>query len=226
MSAKIAVIETGSRKPIFNLFSKDTKLLIIKSTPQKIEKDLSNGLELIILDVAMPNIDSSKILEKIKTAATAGISPIPLIKYVCEKNLRAKDIEKTVQRIVQNVNIKTSQAPEYQQGKWRSVSISEIAEGMGVSRAILAQILGTTERNLGRWIKGETVPSGKRDLSLQKMKYIYYLLGRAFKKIAIPKYLRESNPTLRGRTPLMILQAGDFDSLEADLQQLIEGVYI
>lgn len=225
MNAKIAVIEKGNRKRIFNHVLKDTNMPVIRATPQGIGKDLSSGLGLIIIDITMPSIDSAKLLKEFNKAATAGIS-LPVIKYVSEESLDVEDIEETIRRFAQLTKAQSSLTPEYKQDKWRSATIVEMAKGMGVSHAKLAVILGTTERNLGRWIKGDTTPTGKRDTSLQKMKYIYYLLTRAFKENAIPKYLREINPVLGGRTPLMFLENGDFDSLEADLQQLIEGVYI
>ena len=61
---------------------------------------------------------------------------------------------------------------------------------------------------------------------MQELKYIYYLLKRALKEEAIPRYLSQPNPSPKGRTPLMGLREGDFHSFEADLQQLIEGVYV
>lgn len=227
MSTKIAMVETNkARQAQIKQILRDRWYEIIEATPQGVEKFRSEGWDLLILDVdvVMPKFKGTEVLnDLIKAAADAGVPVFP----VSEKSLRSEKTTKMILRFVQRSEaMEAPQTPEYKHGMWRSLSIVEMAEGMGISRSTLAQIIGISERNLARWISGETKPKGERDVTLQKIKYIYYLLARAFKKEAIRKYLREPNPDIGGRTPLMVLQAGDFASVEADLQQLIEGVYV
>ncbi len=113
----------------------------------------------------------------------------------------------------------------YPQNDWQSVSLVQLADTMQIPRSTLAQILGTTERNLARWVGGKTKPTGNHVAALQRLKYIYALLFRAFKKEAVPRYLKEPNPSLGGRIPLRLLVEHDFATVEADLLQLVEGVY-
>jgi len=225
MSTKIAMVETNRvRQAQIKQILRDREYEIIEATPKGVEKFSSEGWDLLILDVVMPKLKGAEVLnDLIKAAADAGVPVIP----VSGKSLRSENTTKTIRRFVQRSDAMGAPlTPEYKQGMWRSLSIVEMAKGMGISRSTVAQIIGISERNLARWISGETKPKGDRDVTLQKIKYIYYLLVRALKKEAIPKYLRAPNPDIGGRTPLMVLQAGDFASVEADLQQLIEGVYI
>lgn len=228
MNPKIAVVERGKHKETFERVSRIAEFDVVRTTPQGIGKSLAEGVELILLDVGMSEMDGIEVLRALKIAAKDTAVPVLVMS---SGSVRSKEIKDTIQRFYNAVlrktgDIGTLSTPEYQRGKWRSISIEEIASGMGVPRTKLAQIIGVTERNLERWIAGETRPRGKRDTLLQKLKYIYYLLKRAFKEEAIPLYVREPNPALDGRTPLLALEAGDFNAVESDLQQLVEGVYV
>lgn len=198
MTLKLAFAEKVEDKADLRRILRLHGIQTISFTPQTLEKMRKEGWDLLIVDVVMP---------------------------------RTRSTEDIIRQIVQiQEGIETSLPSPLphatKAGKWQSVSLNEVVDGMGISRSTLAQILGTTERNLARWIRGETIPKGERDSALQKVKHIYYLLTRAFKKEVIPKYLREPNPSLGGRTPLMVLKSGDFGSVEADLLHLIEGVYV
>ncbi len=218
MNPKIAVVETSKRKKTLARALRVTGVEIVSTTPEEALKTLSEGVDLIV-------VESIELLHALKKATKS--STLPML-VVSEGSLGNKEIKDTIQRSISRKlgRIGTLSTPEYQRGKWRSISIEKIASGMGVARGQLAQIVGITERNLARWVTGETKPKGNRDASLQKLKYIYFLLTRALKEEAIPLYIREPSPALGGRTPLLALQAGDFNSVESDLQQLIEGVYV
>ena len=225
MNLKIAVVERGKHKETFEHVSRIAEFDVVRTTPQGIGRSLAEGAELILLDIGMPEMDGIEVLRALKKAAKDSAAPVLVVSV---GSVRNKEIKDTIQRFIlrKTGDIGTLSTPEYQRGKWRSISIEEMASGMGVPRTKLAQIIGTTERNLARWVAGETRPRGKRDTLLQKLKYIYFLLKRAFKEEAIPLYVREPNPALDGRTPLLALEAGDFNAVESDLQQLVEGVYV
>lgn len=225
MNLKIAVVERSKHKETFEHVSRIAEFDVVRTTPQGIGRSLAEGAELILLDIGMPEMDGIEVLRALKKAAKDSAVPVLVVSV---GSVRNKEIKDTIQRFIlrKTGDIGTLSTPEYQRGKWRSISIEEMASGMGVPRTKLAQIIGTTERNLARWVAGETRPRGKRDTLLQKLKYIYFLLKRAFKEEAIPLYVREPNPALDGRTPLLALEAGDFNAVESDLQQLVEGVYV
>ena len=228
MNRRIAVVEALGQKGIFDFVSQSTKFDVVRTTPKKIGETLSQGVDLVVLDVALLAKEGSKILDALREADEHDA--IPML-FLTAHTLAQEDAKTRIREridrflVVEQERVGSLSTPEYQRGAWRSIPIEEVARRMGVPRSTLARIIGISERNLARWITGETQPKGDRDAKLQKLKYIYYLLTRALKAEAIPQYLREPNPTLRGRTPLMALQAGDFSSVESELQQLIEGVY-
>ena len=227
MNAKIAVIETSKRKKTLDRPLRVPGVEIVRTTTaEDALKILSEGgVDLIVLDVAMPDVEGIELLHALKKATKSSALPVLV---VSKESLHGPEIGDTIRRFILRKLGRPGAppTPEVQRGKWRSIRIEEIAKGMDVPRAKLAQIIGISERNLARWIAGETKPRGHRDSLLQRLKYLYYLLTRALKEEAIPKYLREPNPALGGHTPLWALQTGDFNSVEADLQQLIEGVYV
>ena len=227
MNPKIAVIETSKRKKTLERALRLPGVEIVRTTTAEgALKILSEGgVDLIVLDIAMPDVEGVELLHALKKATKSSALPMLVVSQGC---LHGREIGDTIRRFVMRKLGRPGAppTPELQRAKWRSIGIEEIAKGMDVSRAKLAQMIDISERNLARWITGETKPRGHRDSLLQRLKYLYYLLTRALKEEAIPKYLREPNPALGGRTPLSALQAGDFNSIEADLQQLIEGVYV
>lgn len=225
MNPKIAVVERSKRNETFKRVSRIAEFDVVRTNPQGIGRSLAEGAELILVDMGMPEMEGIEVLRALKKAAKDAAIPVLVVSV---GSVRSKKIKDTIQRFISRKTgeIGTLSTPEYQRGKWRSISIGEIAIGMGVPRTKLAQIIGISERNLARWVTGETKPKGIRDASLQRLKYIYFLLTRALKEEAIPRYLREPSLGLDGRTPLLALQAGDFNSVESDLQQLIEGVYV
>jgi len=227
MNPKIAVIETSKRKKTLERVLRVPGVEIVRpTTAEEALKILAEGgVDLIVLDIAMPDVEGIELLHALKKATKR--SALPML-VVSQEYLHGREIGDTIRRFIPRKPGRPGAppTPELQRGKRRSIRIEEIAKGMDVSRAKLAQIIDISERNLARWITGETKPRGHRDSLLQRLKSLYYLLTRAFKEETIPKYLREPNPALGGRTPLSVLQAGDFNSIEADLQQLIEGVYV
>lgn len=228
MNRRIAVVEALGHKGIFDFVSHSTKFEVLHTTPKNIAEALSEKVDLIILNLAMPDREGFRILHALREATEHAAIPMIVVTAheVAEEETKAR-IRVALDRllVIEQERVGSLSTPEYQRGAWRSIPIEEVARGMGVPRSTLARIIGISDRNLARWITGETQPKGDRDAKLQKLKYIYYLLTRALKAEAIPRYLREPNPTLRGRTPLMALQGGDFSSIESELQQLIEGVY-
>jgi len=226
MNPRIAVVEAGRNKAILKLVSQSIPGIVIPATPQDIERTLSQGVDIVVLDVAMPDNEGLKVLHFLKKAAARSAIHVITVKGLGSVRVRQEVGEKIRQILLPSHRTLVSpMTPEYQQGQWQSTSIEEIAKVMGISRSTLAQILGVSERNLARWVAGETKPRGRRDFALQQLKYLCYLLRRALKEEVIPRYLREPNPALGGRTPLLVLQSGDFYSIESDLEQLLEGVY-
>lgn len=220
MSQTVAVVEAkrekhsqeGKRKEL-----SDYQMIYI--TPNQIKDYIRQGVAFILVNLHMPNIDSIELIKAVKDATEHATVPIIFLQE--SGSLEAAISQFSLQCITSGESTQI-----YKSDKWRSVSIREIAQGMDVSLSTLARIVGVSERNLSRWINEETRPKGIHERNLQKLQYVYYLLTRALSPKAISKYIHSSNPNLAGRSPLMVLEGGDFASVESDLLQLIEGVYV
>jgi CheY-like chemotaxis protein/transcriptional regulator with XRE-family HTH domain len=227
MEPRVAVLDRSQEKVLFNLVSQYLPGLVLDAGIEDIERTLSGHIEVVVTDLRIPDDEGLEFLHALRNAGgSRPVHVITLTGYVSRET--TEKLAATIRKILSREHgpSRGVPMPESDPGKWNRPRLEEISEGMGISRATLARILGVSERNLSRWIKGEAKPGGKRDTTIQRLKYLFYLLQRAFDPPAIPSYLREPNPSLGGRTPLMALEAGDFDALEADLLQLIEGVYV
>ena len=231
MHPKIAVVEPDRETGLSRVVSQAAGSIlppatydVVRVLPADLPSTLSGGVDLVIVDLRMPDQDALRVLHALK--AEAKNSAVPVLVLSAE-TLAPKDVAEKIQPFLSKLSLAATRAtPERDRGEWRTVDLEDVAKGMGITHAALAQILGTSERNLARWIAGETAPRATREAKVQELKYIYYLLKRALKDEAISRYLSQPNPELKGRTALMVLRAGDFHSVEADLLQLIEGVYV
>ncbi len=226
MNPKIAVVEPGKSTDLLKAVSRvaGPACDVFQVLPADLPSTLAGGVALVIMDLRLPDKDGLRVLQALK--AEAKNAAVPVLVLSAEARV-TENIAENIQPFLSKLSsAATPTTPERERGEWRSIGIEDVAKGMGITHVALAQIVGTSERNLARWIAGETAPRATREAKVQELKYIYYLLKRGLREEAIPRYLSQPNPALKGRTPLMVLREGDFRSVEADLQQLIEGVYV
>lgn len=232
ISPTVAVVEEEQNKALHDWVVKTTTARVLKATAKNLAQLSSEKIDLVLLDVNMPRASGIEILKALEEASTRHLRVVVLWPpgpgTPARKTGTGSPLQSWLNELLERVTSEKepSPTPGYPQGDWRSVAIPEIAKDLGVSRAALAQILGTNERNLARWVHGESRPKGSREAALQRIRYIHALLIRAFKREVIPRYLREANPGFGGRTPLLALQSQDFRVVEANLLQIVEGVYV
>ncbi len=230
MDRKIAVVEPKKTNSLSHRVSQAASMIyqaspihVQRVLPQELRSTLSGGVDLVILNADLTDQDRLQVLRAMREEAAEAA--IPVLSLSTETLTAEATAEKIQQLLPRPAGLGLVSTPERERGEWRSLEIEDVAEGMDLPRSTVAHIIGTSERNLARWIAGQTTPRAARNARVQELKYLYYLLKRALKQEAIPRYLTQPNPSLKGRTPLMALREGDFHSVEADLQQLIEGVY-
>jgi CheY-like chemotaxis protein len=220
---KIPVVEASGVSSLSKKLASLEEFDFVSVQPDKVLNYLRLGGDLILLDINLPQKDGLEVLAAIRNLRRG--EPVIVLTLSAE-NLELQKTREAIEKSLQpHTEPVSKESQEFTAGKWRDIPLDEVSKGMGISRAMLARILGVSERNLARWIAGDSTPRGSHDQSVQKLKYLFFLLRRAIRQEAIPRYLRASNQSLGGRTPLMVLQDGDFRSVEADLLQLIEGVY-
>jgi CheY-like chemotaxis protein len=230
MHPTIAIVESRENKTLQQWVEQHTSARVLEATPGNLEQLSSERIDLVLVDVSMLHESGAAILQAMMKISRGS----PLKVVLMTANVGPIEREGTgATRLASWLNellaeppteMGRSPTPGYPQGDWRSVAITEIAQDMEISRATLAQILGTTERNLARWISGKTKPRGNHETTLQRMRYIHALLRRALKREVIPRYLKEANLALGERTPVILLLAHDFAAVEANLLQMVEGV--
>jgi CheY-like chemotaxis protein len=231
MRPTIAIVESRGDKALRDWLAQHTPARILEATPGNLGRLSSERIDLVLVDVRMPRASGGKVLDAMMKIARSSLIKILLITAdtgaITKEGKGGTHLASWLNELLERapVDADRSPTPGYPQGDWRSVTIGEIAQDMQVARAALAQMLGTTERNLARWASGRTKPRGNHEAVLQKIRYIHALLRRAFKREVIPRYLKEANPALGGRTPMMLLLAHDFAAVEANLLQMVEGVY-
>lgn len=231
MQPTIAMIESEEDKVLHDWLARHTPARVLGATPGNLERLSSERIDLVLVDVRMPHESGGKVLEAMMKMARS--SPVKIVLITADMGAIGRQgkggtrLASWLNELLEHAPVETHRYPTagYPQGDWRSVTIAEIAQDMQISRAALAQVLGTTERNLARWASGKTKPKGNHEAALQTIRYIHALLGRAFKREVIPRYLKEANPALGGRTPMMLLLAHDFAAVETNLLQMVEGVY-
>jgi CheY-like chemotaxis protein len=227
----IAVVEEEKKTALRDWVMKRTSARVLEATPGKLQSLSSEKIDLVVLDVEMPRSSGAEILKALEETSARPLRVIVLSPPTREVPSgmadTSLDLESWLNALLEQTAIAREPLPtsSYPPGDWNSVPVPEIARDLGVSRATLARILATTERNLARWVHGKTRPKGSHEAALQRLRCIHALLLRAFKKEVIPRYLREPNAGLGDRTPLMALLEQDFNPVEASLLQMLEGVY-
>ena len=168
MNPKIAVVEpakgTGLSKVVSRAASSILRAAsydVLRVLPADLRSTLSAGVDLLIMDLQMPDKDGLRVLHALKAEAKNAAVPVLLLsaqglapEYIAEK------LEPFLSKLSPAGIVATS---ERERGEWRSIGIEDVAKGMGITHANLAQILGTSERNLARWIAGETAPRATRE---------------------------------------------------------------
>jgi CheY-like chemotaxis protein len=246
MQSTIAIVGSKENKALHDWVAKQTSGQVIPSSPAGLKRVLSRHVDLVLVDMKMPEVSGSELLHALRKIRLEPSVPVLLLSPgILEEEERASEFAAMLRRLLQEGPEATSQfvtkpkgvlpkSPDmtggppvlaYPRHDWHGVPVKQLAKQMGIPRSTLARILGTAERNLARWIGGRTKPTGIHEINLQRLKYIYALLCRAFKTEVIPRYLREPNSALGGRTPLMLLTTQDFAAVEGNLLQLVEGVY-
>jgi hypothetical protein len=99
--------------------------------------------------------------------------------------------------------------------------LNELRDTYGFSRPLLARMLGVAEATLPRWEKG-TTPSAAGQDRVKRLAGILEGLARVMKKSFIPTWLASPNDACKGRTPVDVLEAGQYETIE-DLVYFLEA---
>jgi DNA-binding transcriptional regulator YiaG len=91
---------------------------------------------------------------------------------------------------------------------------SELRDTYGLSRPVLARMLGVTEATLARWDKGTTPPGAAGLEKVKRLGRILEGLARVMKRSFIPTWLASPNDACKGRTPVDLLEEGNYNTIE------------
>jgi transcriptional regulator with XRE-family HTH domain len=120
-------------------------------------------------------------------------------------------------------NRSAKQTGKARPGPIRTKMVSrELRDTYGLSRPVLARMLGVTEATLGRWEKGTTTPGAAGLEKVKRLGGILEGLARVMKKSFIPTWLASPNDACKGRTPVDLLEEGQYETIE-DMVYFLEA---
>lgn len=97
---------------------------------------------------------------------------------------------------------------------------------MGLTPAELAAALGVSQRTIGRWQAGETVPQRAARAELAELAELYQHLFRTFEDEAVPVWLRTPSRYLGGVMPVEMVRLGRLERVEAALEAIDSGFIV
>ena len=91
----------------------------------------------------------------------------------------------------------------------------------------IGQTLGVDRKTIYRWRKRESAPAPEQRRRMEKLSQLKWFLENSFRTPAHGKrWLHQSVPALKGRTPISVLLEGDIDAVLGVLGTHASGAYV
>ena len=101
-------------------------------------------------------------------------------------------------------------------------AVSDLRDAYGLSRRLLARMLGVPRAALPKWEKGVAIPDAACLEKVRRVRGILQGLARVMKKNFIAPWLTTPNEACAGRAPVDLLEKGDYEAV-ADLVYFLEA---
>jgi transcriptional regulator with XRE-family HTH domain len=93
----------------------------------------------------------------------------------------------------------------------------------GLSTADVARLVGVAERQVRNWTSGGNTPSGRNRDRLLELHYVTSLLREVYTREGAEIWLHGRKRSLKGRRPIDMLAAGDYDEVLDAIERLNAG---
>lgn len=100
----------------------------------------------------------------------------------------------------------------------------EDLRGRLLSSQEIGALTGVSERQVHRWITGESRPDGSSRTRLLELNYVIQLLREVYTEDGAEIWLHGPNRILGGAKPIDLLANGDYQSVLVEIQRLTEGI--
>jgi hypothetical protein len=101
-------------------------------------------------------------------------------------------------------------------------SIKKFCDSYGVSRDAVTRMTGFSPRAVANWSSGKP-PGPSAQKKLTELTRLFDALSELVDRKAIPSWLKTSNPSFEGSTPLQVIERGEIDRLWRMIWQLESG---
>jgi transcriptional regulator with XRE-family HTH domain len=104
--------------------------------------------------------------------------------------------------------------------------LGRVERELGLTAAELAGALGVSQRTVGRWRTGATLPQRAARDRLAELSDLNRRLHETFADEAVPVWLRAPNRYLGDLTPAELLRLGRLDRVGAALEVVDSGIFL
>jgi len=104
--------------------------------------------------------------------------------------------------------------------------LSRVERELGLTSAELAGALGVSQRTVGRWRIGATLPQRAARARLAELTELNRRLHETFEDEAVSVWLRAPNRYLGNLSPADLLRLGRLDRVDAALEVVDSGVFL
>ncbi|GEM_PF-5312338 len=104
-----------------------------------------------------------------------------------------------------------------------SSKLKFIKETAGLSIRELAEIFSVDEGTLGKWLKGEVLPSPEAIETIEKLHHLILVMEYVLPEREIKNFLHRNNSYF-GRRPIELLKEGNWKALEKEFIAIAEGL--
>jgi hypothetical protein len=104
--------------------------------------------------------------------------------------------------------------------------LSRVEREMELTPAELAGALGVSQRTVGRWRAGATLPQRTARTKLAELADLNRRLHETFEDEAVPVWLRAPNRYLGNLAPAELLRLGRLDRVDAAIEVIDSGVFL
>jgi len=101
--------------------------------------------------------------------------------------------------------------------------IVESIRGRVLSGAELGRLTGVSERQVHRWVTGESRPEGGSRARLLEVNFVIQGLRDVYTEDGVEIWLHGPNRNLGGRKPVEMLENGEFREVLLEIQRLTVG---
>lgn len=111
--------------------------------------------------------------------------------------------------------------------EFAGAALGWVATALELTDPEIGHTLGVDRKTISRWRKRESAPAPEQRKRMEKLTQLKWFLENAFRTPEIGKrWLHQSVPALKGRTPISVLTDGDIDTVLAVLATHASGAHV